>query len=96
MKTSISKMETVEKIEMNMGIEINILYHNDKTKSDKEMGVDFDWRELDVRQCYLNNFDAAHPVYNNEIEYTEIYFGGQTLICLMEYKDFLEAIKGKI
>ena len=74
------------------GVEINILYHNSDTRPNREMGIDFDWRELDVRPLYLVNFDAAHPTYNNGNEYTEIYIGGVTIITLLEYKDFIELI----
>jgi hypothetical protein len=74
------------------GIEINILYHNSETRQNRDMGVNFDWRELEVRPLYLVNFDAAHPTYNNDLEYTEIYIGGATVITLLEYKQFIELI----
>lgn len=74
------------------GVEINILYHNSETRSNRDMGVEFDWRLLEVRPLYLTNFDAAHPTYNNDNEYTEIYIGGVTVITLLEYKEFIELI----
>ena len=76
-----------------IGIEINILYHNSDTRQNRDMGLDFDWRELEVRPFYLVNFDGAHPTYNNDNEYTEIYVGGITVITLLEYKEFIELIK---
>ena len=51
------------------GIEINILYHNIDTRKNRDMGIEFDWRELEVRPFYLVNFDGAHPTYNNDNEY---------------------------
>lgn len=78
------------------GIEINILYHNSETRNNRDMGIDFDWRELEVRPLYLVKFDAAHPTYNNDNEYTEIYLGGVTVITLLEYKDFIKLINDKL
>lgn len=74
------------------GIEINILYHNDETRKNRDMNIKFDWRELEVRPFYLINFDGAHPTYNNDNEYTEIYIGGTTIISLLEYKQFIDLI----
>lgn len=74
------------------GIEINILYHNTDTRNKRDMNVNFDWRELEVRPFYLISFEGAHPTYNNDNEYTEIYIGGVTIICLLEYKEFIELI----
>ena len=73
-------------------IELNILYHNSETRKNRDMNISFDWRELEVIPLYLNHFDAAHPVYNNDIEYTEIYIGGATLITILEYKEFIKII----
>jgi hypothetical protein len=41
---------------------------------------------------YQDDFDAAHPTYNNDNEYTEIYLGGVTVITLLEYKQFIELV----
>ena len=78
------------------GIEINILYHNSETRNNRDMGIEFDWKELEVRPLYLVNFDAAHPTYNNDNEYTEIYLGGVTVITLLGYKQFIELVNSNL
>lgn len=75
---------------MNRGFEIDILYHNDQTKQNKKLEIEFDYSHLDVMPFYLVNCDGFHPVYNCGNEYTEIYLGGTTIICLLEYKDFMK------
>jgi|GEM_PF-1178127 len=75
-----------------MGYLINILYHNATTKEFKELDLDYDWRELDVVPFLLLNFHGAHPVWNNEIEYTEIYIGGSSIITLMTFEEFQNMI----
>jgi hypothetical protein len=73
---------------MNKGLEINILFHNDETKRNKQLDIEFDYRHLDVVPFYLTNCDGFHPVINCDNEYTEIYIGGSTIICILEYQQF--------
>lgn len=77
------------------GIYIDILYHTDETRKLRDNGVEFDFTLLDVHQCYLTDFKAAHPVYSNGNEYTEIYLGGQTLICVLDFKQFITKWESK-
>jgi hypothetical protein len=74
------------------GYLINILYHTEETRRNKDLDIEFDWRELDVVPFLLLNFHGAHPVWNNEIEYTEIYIGGSTIITLMTFDEFQNLI----
>ena len=77
------------------GIYIDILYHSDETRRLRDSNIDFDFTMLDVRPCYLVDFKAAHPVLNNGNEYTEIYLGGQTLICVLEFEQFITKWESK-
>lgn len=73
-------------------MEINILYHTKETEKYKESSINYDWRELDVIPCYLHTFYAAHPIYNNGNEYTEILVGSNSIICILEYIEFIKLL----
>lgn len=73
--------------------EIEILYHNESTKMLRSINMKYSMDALDVMPMFLHHFDAAHPLYDNDKEYTEIYLGTGTVISPIPYSEFIELYK---
>lgn len=73
--------------------EIEILFHNESTRMLKSINMNFSFDALDVIPMMLHHFDAAHPFYKDDKEYTEIYLGPGTVISPMTYQEFIELYK---
>lgn len=80
-----------------MELEIEVLWHSDKTKKLDEAGIDFDIDEVEWKTMTFYNIDAISPnLWDDTHTFCNIYAGGEKWIACYTYegvKDMIAAAK---
>ena len=77
-------------------IELDVFYHSDETRSLDDIGIAFDWDDLETRKITFYNIDAISPhKVDNEFLYSKIFIGGEIFICNKHYNELKSLIEAQ-
>lgn len=76
-----------------MGIELPILFHTDQTTTFKEVGIDYELSECEVRKMLFININAVSKYLDGGKWYSQIHSNGDSFICTYTYDKVIELLK---
>lgn len=75
-----------------MILELPIFHHTDATRSAKDMGLNYELEDADIRPMTFYHVNALSPYFEDGKEYSSIHTNDSEYTCTMPYKAVREAI----
>lgn len=75
-----------------MGIELPILFHTDQTTTLKDVGIEYDLFECEVRKMTFININAVSKYLDRDKWYSQIHCNGDSFICAHTYEKVIELL----
>jgi len=79
-----------------MKITLPILFNTNSTQSLQDADIDFDLRECEIRNMTFYNIDAIADYFENDIEYSQIYYCNTSVYCTLKKNEVERMIDGKM
>ncbi len=71
-------------------IELEIFFHNADTKSLDDMGMEFDWSELEIRKHLfldISSIGPTHLIVGKGFRYCKVFSGTEVFVCNKSYEE---------
>jgi uncharacterized membrane protein len=71
------------------GLVLPIIWHNDDTRTKKDLGIDFKLEDCDTKEIIFYHINAILPSNddNDEYNYTDIHSNGEYYVCPLPIKE---------
>jgi len=79
-----------------MKITLPILFNTYKLQSLQDADINYDLRECEVRNMTFYNIDAIADYFENDIEYSQIYYCNTSVYCTLKKSEVEKMIDKEI
>ena len=78
---------------MNRYITLPILFHTNVTTSLVECDVEYKLVDCQIREVHFLNIDVVMPYFENNVEYSQIFVGGQSFYSTLANGYILDLVE---